>query len=230
MYNIITGMSESYFNKIGKSMIESWLKFWPVNYTLVVYTEDTIDFVHDRVKFISLDTMDQDYVKFQNQDFTKLNSRVKTFAKKAWPIMENLKSDSGKLLWVDADVIFLSKITESWLETLISKDEFSAHLGVPQTDFYAVETGFFLINLDHQFKDDFLRLYRNIYLTRDFSDMKKPFDGDVFGKVITLLSKNKNFKFRELSPDITIRSPFNTVFRDKMKHYKAKRKNNFNKT
>jgi hypothetical protein len=208
-------------------MLESWLLYWPKDLTITVYTEDFINFNSDRVKFISLDTMDLTYFEFLNSKL-KLNDRAKTFAKKAWPIMENLKSSAGKLIWIDADVITTSDITYEWIDSLINKDDFSSHIGVMQNEFYSVETGFFIINLENSFKDNFYNTYRSIYVNRNFSDMKKPFDGDVFGKVIREMSKNKKFKYNELSADTAALSPFNKIFKDKMMHYKAKRKNNFN--
>ena len=39
-YSIITGMSKIYYDNIGKSMLESWLKFWPKSFELLIYSED----------------------------------------------------------------------------------------------------------------------------------------------------------------------------------------------
>lgn len=67
--------------------------------------------------------------------------------------------------------------------------------------------------------------YRNIYHTRDFSDMYKPFDGDTFGRVITECKEIKGFSYRELSPKPDkILSPFNNQLKGKLWHLKAKHK------
>jgi hypothetical protein len=108
-YTVITGMSKSYFDNIGKTMLESWITFWPENFSITVYTEDLEElqsFKNPRINFISLDTFSEGYREFQKKDFKKLNSRIHTFSKKAWPIIENLKSNSGKLIWIDADAFF----------------------------------------------------------------------------------------------------------------------------
>lgn len=230
-YTVITGMSKSYFDNIGKTMLESWITFWPENFHITVYTEDLEElksFKNTKINFVSLDTFSEGYREFQKKDFRKLNSRVHTFSKKAWPIMENLKSNSGKLIWIDADVITEDYINIDWLESLLDDKQFSAHIGVIQSTYYSVETGFFIINLENKFKDQFFEEYYRIYATGDFSGMKKPFDGDTFGKVITLLKENKEFQFNDLSPSSRILSPFNRIFEGKMKHYKAKRKHYFN--
>jgi hypothetical protein len=227
-YNIITGMSLEYYNRIGKDMLATWEKFWPESFSILVYSEDNLSFIETkRITYIDLNSISNEYIKFQKDDLSNYNSRIKVFAKKAWPIIKNLEIESGKLLWLDADVITLDYITEEWLDSLMSDLEFSCHLGVPQSDYYSVETGFFIINLGHKYKNSFLEKYQNIYYNRDFSNMKKPFDGDVFGRIITEMSTDKNFYFKDLSPTLEKLSPFNKVFKNKMKHYKAKRKNKY---
>ena len=89
-YKIITGMSQEYFDNIGKLMLESWIQYWPSNFYITVYTEDIINFNHPRVIFESLDNMEQEYHDFQNA-IMKLERRTKTFAKKAWPIINCTK-------------------------------------------------------------------------------------------------------------------------------------------
>jgi hypothetical protein len=231
MYTIITGMSQSYYDHIGQAMIESWLKFWPADTKLIVYSEDNLEFLNnDRIKVVPLDSLGEQYIKFQTAQHqkNKLDNRMKTYAKKAFPIMHHLQETRGKLIWVDADVITLNNITTEWIDSLIDQGSFSAHLGVPQAEYYSVETGFFIIDLENKHRSEFLSKYQNIYYNLDFSNMKKPYDGDTFGRIVTEMKSIADFKYTELSPDIGIKSPFNIVFEDKMQHYKAKRKLNFN--
>ena len=84
----------------------------------------------------------------------------------------------------------------------------------------------FIINLENNYKNIFLDTYKNIYYNRDFSNMKKPFDGDVFGRVITEMRTIDGFTFNDLSPNLKDFSPFNKIFKGKMKHFKGKKKNN----
>lgn len=226
-YEIITGMSLDYYNNIGKYMIESWLKFWPKDFILNVYTENILPINNNRINVVDINNIDDKYVEFQNANF-KLADRAKRFAKKAWPIMKHLKKNDGHLIWIDADVITIDTITVDWLNSLINKNQFSAHIGVQQGKYYSVETGFFIINRSHHFKNNFLNEYCRIYHERDFSNQHKPFDGDVFGKVIRHLRSEPEFFYRELNKNYeTVLSPFNGIFDGKMQHYKAKRKNNF---
>ena len=226
-YTIISGMSLDYYNNIGQAMVESWLRYWPKEYTLKIYTEDTLPINNNRIQLININNIDPMYTEFQNAKF-KLETRSKRFAKKAWPIMKNLDNNNGYLIWVDADVITEDYITQEYLDSLIPSDCFSCHIGVPQGQYYSVETGFFIIDKSNKFKDQFLDKYKYIYYNRDFSDMHKPFDGDAFGKVIRDLKTNKQFTYKELNSEKMSKSPFNQIFKNKMKHYKAKRKKTYN--
>ena len=225
MYKIITGMSLEYYDQIGKDMLTSWEKFWPEEFKILVYSEDNLSFINSsRVAYKDLNDIDDEYTKFQLEDFSKRDTRIKIFAKKAWPIMKHLEETFGKLIWLDADVITQNYITQDWLDSLLHPTEFSCHLGVPQDQYYSVETGFFIINLENKFKNEFLKIYKEIYYNRDFSNMKKPFDGDTFGRIITEMRSMPGFRFNDLSPTLDKLSPFNNAFKNKMKHYKAKRK------
>ena len=225
MYTIITGMSLDYYNQIGKDMLTSWENFWPEEFKILIYSEDNLSFINSpRLEYRDLNSIDNEYTNFQLDDFSKRDTRIKIFAKKAWPIMKHLEENSGKFIWLDADVITQDYITIEWLDSLLTATEFSCHLGVPQDQYYSVETGFFIINLENKFKNIFLKKYKDIYYQRDFSNMKKPFDGDTFGRIITEMKDFPEFCFNDLSPLLNKLSPFNSVFKNKMKHYKAKRK------
>ena len=217
-------MSASYYEKVGKYMLHSWIRKWSPIFRLHVYSEDNIPFEHERVYKESLDQFGEPLQSFLND--THSNSRSSIFAKKAWPIMHNLKPSKGKLIWIDADVVTEGSITPGYIDRLLGVDNFSAHLGVPQQGYYSVETGFFIIDREHLAKDLFLKKYSNVYLNRDFSNMYKPFDGDTFGRCITeCKEEHDGFSYHELSPKPDkVLSPFNKVFRGRMWHLKAKHK------
>lgn len=217
-------MSLDYYNKVGNYMLYTWLKFWDDSLKLTVYTEDHLPIFDPRVKVVNLNTLGPAYDKFQNAKHS--NSRATIFSKKAFPIIKHLKPSDGYLVWVDADVITEGTIYKEWLVNLLgAPSNFSAHFGVPQNGYYSVETGFFIINRAHPDKTQFYMRYRNIYHTRNFSGMYKPFDGDTFGRVITECRKLNGFTYRELSPKPNkILSPFNNQMKGKLWHLKAKHK------
>ena len=215
-------MSNAYYERVGNYMLRSWAKNWSPFFHLTVYTEDVIPFEHERIHYETLDQF-ADLNVFLNEKHS--NSRCGMFGKKSWPIMNNLIPNSGKLVWVDADVITEGRITPFWIDHLIG-DKFSAHLGVPQNEFYSVETGFFIINRSHPSKELFRTKYTNIYMERDFSKMYKPFDGDSFGRCVTeCTAEDPKFSYNELSPrPDKVLSPFNKRFKGTLWHLKAKHK------
>ena len=220
-FDVVSSMSSSYYHKWGSYMLLTWLHHWHDNFNLTLYSEDILPVDHPRVTVVPLDSFGKEYKGFLKAEHS--NNRAPIFAKKAWPIMHHLKQNDGCLVWVDADVITESFIHSHWLNSLIN-DNFSAHLGVPQGEYYSVETGFFIINREHHMKNTFLEKYRNIYLNRDFSKMYKPFDGDTFGRVITEC-REIGLDYNELAPNPDkVLSPFNKRFKGKLWHLKGKHK------
>jgi len=222
----------------GKLMIESFAKAVP-NQTLHLYTEDFIKVKVELgnkypIEIINLkEVSDEEYTKFQEDKHIPIPSRTKRFAHKAWAIMHSLENyNEGLLCWIDADVLFKHTMGVEWVESLVSKNELSAHLGVEVKvnnnthpmdgkTIYAAETGFFVINLEHKDKDKFLKEYRRSYLERDFNTLRKPFDNDIYGRTIKVIET----EYRELSPNLELVSPFNkSVLRSFMYHYKAHHK------
>ena len=85
----------------------------------------------------------------------------------------------------------------------------------------------FYNSLSNKFKDEFLdKVSKKV--NDKTSKLHKPFDGDAFGKVIRDLKTNNQFTYKELNSEKMSKSPFNHIFKNKMKHYKAKRKNTYN--
>ena len=220
-YDIVSSMSAEYYHNWGAYMIQTFLGNWHPNFTMTLYSEDLLPIDHPRIKVVSLDMFGKDLRRFCKEQHT--NDRASIFAKKAWPIMHHLNPNNGYLIWIDADVMTESFMYPKYITTLVG-DKFSAHLGVPQGDYYSVETGFFVINRAYKLKNLFLKKYKDIYQNRDFTNMYKPFDGDTFGRVITECIEY-GLEYNELSPKPDkVRSPFNKVFQGKMWHLKGKHK------
>lgn len=229
---IITSQGKKQWESYGRYSIESFLKHWPKNCVLHVYTEDYNDIKHDsnRIKIIDLKKLDNEYLKFNNDP--TVWRRAKIFSHKAWAIMDILKNKKqGYLVWLDCDVVTKEPITKNWIIDLCPKKYISAHLGQYQhlrngKEIYSAETGCFILNLEHKLIDDFYNEYRRRYVERDWNNCKKPFDTDVFGNAMMLV-KSKGAVWNELSPDPTLLllSPFNkSVIGERLFHYKAKGK------
>lgn len=228
---IITSQSHKQWTSHGKYSIESFLKHWPEECSITVYTEDYDKVVHKdpRVKVVDLITIDPEYNNFIQDN--NIWFRAKNFAHKAWAIMDSIKNnDNGLLLWIDCDVVTRKNVTFEWIKSMCSENYISTHLGQYQhigperQPIYSAETGFFILNLNNKYINVFYNEYRRRYIQRDWSNCKKPFDTDVFGNAM-LEAQKEGAIWNDVNPDINLLSPFNkSIFGERLYHYKARGK------
>ena len=54
---IITSFDQKYYDLIGKDCVDSWLKYWPEEYSLTCYVEEFTMPEHPRIKQIPFDNL-----------------------------------------------------------------------------------------------------------------------------------------------------------------------------
>lgn len=207
MISVITSFDLDYYNRIGRDCVESWLENWPCELKLTCYVEGFSMPHHERIDQIGFDQLSQEYHDFQAS--ADIKPRVKTFAKKAYSIihaMENLQGD--RLIWLDADTITHAKVNAHDLD-LCSDDCLATFMGVwhyrdrhDQTSplMFSAETGFLILNTQHKGFKDFSRRYRQYYDQRLSSNLRRFYDGEVFGAVVQELQDR--YKFRDLCREL----------------------------
>lgn len=191
MIEVITSFNDRYYNMIGKACVESWIKHWPKELKLTCYVEEFSIPEHKRIRQISFDQLPESYFDFQKSDE---NDRVKIFAKKAYSVihaMENSKAD--RIIWLDADVISKKDIDIKFLESLCPDNVLATFMGVQHHKIrgddtsplvFSAETGFFIVNTQHEKFKKFAARYREYYDKRLSQNLRRFYDGDVFGAVI----------------------------------------------
>lgn len=228
---VITSFDENYYNIIGKESVETWLKHWPHEMSLTCYVENFRLTENTRIEQIDFSQLPKEYFEFQETDF---NDRVKTFSKKAYSVIhafENL--DADRIIWVDADVITFADIPLSFLETLCPNDTLATFMGVyhhkdkkdPNSPLmFSGETGFFIVNKNHKGFKEFSNRYREYYDKKITENLRRLYDGEVFGAVVKEL--NVKYKFFDLSTTIEkkAKSPlkYTELGQKYIKHYKSK--------
>ena len=233
---VISSQGIEQWNTYGKDLVDTFLKHWPTEIVLQLYTEDIDKFSlsSDRVNLKDLVKLaGNDYKNFiESVPNNSIWDRCKKFSKKAFSIIDALdNTNEGFLIWIDADVKTKKDIPLSMLENICPEDCLTAHLGLTQyikkfdKRVYSSETGFFIINCEHPHKKYFLDEYRRSYVERDFEGLRKPFDAEVFARTIKKLEAQHGTKYKELSPDLNLLGPFRkSVLAEYMYHYKAKHK------
>jgi hypothetical protein len=228
---IITSFNQRYYDMIGKECVETFLKFWPAEYSLTCYVEEFELPPTTRINQISFDKLGQDYINFQNDQ--KLNGREKIFGKKAYSIIHALKnSTSERIIWIDADVITENHLPKELLlmhcpsDTLLTYMRVTHHMEKGNYESKTVpsaESGFFIVNAVHKDFKSFANRYEEYYNNRIRENLRRFYDGDVLGAVAQEFEKSS--KIIDLCKDFTkpYKTPLKHIQLGKfLHHYKAK--------
>lgn len=229
--SVITSFDERYYNIIGKESLDSWLKFWPKELTLTCYVENFK--LHDIERIVQIDfsQLPPEYEEFQKTNF---NDRVKIFSKKAYSVIhafENL--DSDRIIWLDADVITFDNLPLEFLKKLCPDDTLATFMGVAHhkikgdknsPKMFSAETGFFIVNKRHPGFEEFSKRYRQYYDEKITENLRRFYDGEVFGAVVQEFKEK--YKFFDMAAAIgkEAKSPlkYTELGQKYIRHYKSK--------
>lgn len=229
MIQVITSFNQSYYDLIGRDSVESFIKYWPQHIKLTCYVEEFTLPDHERLEQIGFDSLDPDYKRFQAQP--DLNQSQKKFAKKAYSFMHAIASPQADwIFWMDADVVSVKELPLELLERILKPGCLSMYMGVTYTTdkagnaghWLVPETGIFAVNTRHwQFKT-FRSEYVRRYHQRDYSDLRRFYDNDVFGAALGVV---KQCRVNDLCHGFAkpYKTPLpHTVMGEYLIHYKAK--------
>lgn len=192
-YVAITSMNQEYYDRCGHVMVSSFLKKMR-NIPLHIYNED--NFIPEESNAILMGwNLGPDYDNFIKRH---TNNRVKTFSKKAYSIihaMHNIQCD--RLIWIDADCYIEQTFPRRLLREISDSRTLSTHFSVYHEKngkkYHSCETGFFILNRNHRGFYDFKQTYTDIYNNDKSEDLRRFYDGEVYGKTIEkmILKKHK---------------------------------------
>lgn len=225
-YTIITSMDKEYYNNCGKAMLQSWKRhatnigdFW-------LYNEQLFE---PKVKGVNKAgwMLGPEYVKFQRRH---TNHKIKTFAKKAFPIIDAMERlDCDRLVWVDADCVFTNNIPRMLLELISPDDTLSSHFSVWHEQngktYHSCETGFFILNKRHPGYSDFCNDYKDIYYNDKTDGLRRFYDGEVYGKCVEL-AEARGHKVLNLNPGKHKTPISRSIIAPYISHFKAGLKEN----
>lgn len=173
----ITSMNKSYYDHIGKLMIESWSKFWPEDCELVVYQEGFEIENFKNVRGISWE--EYCFKQWEKFDNNGVNLRTSRFAKKGFSMIAGMKHiECDLLIWVDADVITKTVFPKDKIESILPKEKLIAlfdtyyqkNPNYTEEEYLsknrvtsAAESGFVVINKNHKNFNKYLSQYEKLY-------------------------------------------------------------------
>jgi hypothetical protein len=200
--DVITSFNEKYYNMIGKDCVNTWLTCWPNKLKLTCYVEEFTLPEHDRLKQIPFDHLSQSYFDFQDVED---NERVRIFSKKAFSVIHAFENSvADRIIWIDADLLTEKSVPMDFLKAICPNDTLATFMGVnhhkerhnPNSEIvFSAETGFFVVNPTHPDFKKFANRYKEYYEKRLSANLRRFYDGDVFGAVV---NEFPNTKFNDL--------------------------------
>lgn len=224
----ITSMNDHYFNHTGRVMIKSYSEYFDNSIPLCVYNEDDTPFKIKNVISIQWN-LGNEYELFQKR--WENNSKVCGFSKKAFSIihaMNNIECD--RLIWLDADTVVTGGNILPLLKLITPDDVLSTHYGVvhpwptagdENRTAFSCETGFFILNKRHPMFNKFKETYTDMYVNDRESNIRRFYDGEVYGETVKLLSQ-AGAKMLDLNPGNIHKTPIpRSVLAPYISHNKA---------
>lgn len=200
--DVITSFNEKYYNMIGKDCVSTWLSYWPRELKLTCYVEEFSLPESNRLKQIPFDHLPQSYFNFQDSED---NERVRIFSKKAFSVIHAFEnSTADRIIWIDADLLTERSVPFDFLKAICPDDTLATFMGVnhhkerhnPNSEIvFSAETGFFVVNPKHPDFKKFANRYKEYYEKRLSTNLRRFYDGDVFGAVVKEFT---NTKFNDL--------------------------------
>lgn len=220
-YAAITSMDQKYYDHCGKTMLQSYKKYFSHLMPLFVYNEGEFEIKVKTITPVGWNLGIQ-YESFQQRH---ANDRIKTFAKKGFSVihaMDNVGAD--RIIWLDADIVFHGEIPMQLLELITPDDVLSTHFSVwhevEGTTYYSCETGFFILNTTHPGYNDFCNTYKDIYYHDKTEGIRRFYDGEVYGKTVEIMS-NKGYKMLNLNPGKHKTPISRSIISPYLSHFKA---------
>lgn len=232
----VTTMNRSYYDNIGRHMLESFVEHWPRDFPLYVYTEGfdlpiRADNIHAIDLYQAVGSRLQAFLDWRGQHHTR------KFAYKAYAWIratETLTEDV--LFYLDADTETKKTVPRSFLENLVPADTLLAYMYARATGvdaagqeqfFDNAETCIYALNQRHAFAKPFMQRYTDIYETREIANsavFRKSHDTWVMAECVRLAERN-GARINNLHPDRDRRTPIKaTVLWEYFSHYKGKTK------
>ena len=249
MVRFVTSFSGKHFDVYAKKMLESVVEHWADDLKLIVYydtvTEEQkqdfpespiieyrdLDQVEDRTKFLEnmkgYDGTSNGQMPYNfRMDALRFCHKVYALTDYFLEVSEN-EAQGGWLIWMDADVLTTSPLSEKLLFEAFPKDSDLIHLGRTDIDFS--ETGFIGFNLDTMHSHFFLADIRGCYDIGEVLAYREWTDAFIMTRFIKIYAAH-GMKVHNLSEGATGLAVFPQSNLAKfMVHYKGNLKNNIDK-
>jgi hypothetical protein len=231
----VTTMNQEYYDTIGHRLIDTFIKYWPKEVKLYVFTENfvlPVSAPNIIVKDLYTECNPglQNFLDWRGKHFTR------KFAYKAYCWINACKTlPEDVLMYLDADTETKKEVSFKWLLSVLPEDQLMAYMhaiaeiteGDKLIEVDNAETCIYWFNNKHSFAKQFMNDYEHIYESREISNNKiyvKPHDTWVVAECVRRAEKN-NVGILNLHPAKDRRTPLKkTILHEYFSHYKGKSK------
>jgi len=178
----VTTMNRDYYDLIGHRMLETYVRYWPRDCVLYVYTEG-FDLPIQAPNIRSIDLYEavgdrlQAYLDWRGQHYTR------KFAYKAYAWIRAMETlDHDWLFYLDADTETKQPVTHDFLASITPSDAVLTYMYARATRLTDqgqeivldnAETCIYAWQRQHPFADRFRERYIEIYETREIGDSSR---------------------------------------------------------
>jgi hypothetical protein len=238
-YILVTTFNKEGYDLYGKKMLATFLRNWPTNQQIIVYTENVdLDKSLRNERILVKDLLGvKELVAFKEKHKNNLaangfknNENTKDFkydairfSHKVFALYDAVKNNTRKsVVWIDADTVTHTKVPENFLINNFPKENFGvAYLG--RIKQYS-ECGWVVYHTQHPLMLDFWETFINYYRQDTIFNLKEWHDSFVFD-VVRLEYESKGMVNQNITPGYVAGHPFiNCVLGDYMDHMKGPRK------
>lgn len=163
----VTSFSPKGYEVYGRKFLESAVEHWPSE--ILVYYEEIPDFRHPKVTYANLAEVHGLNAFLQYCDTNPVfqgrvhgynyNYDAAKFARKAFAQFDALQSHTGKVFWLDADIVLKKPVNAEFLDDLFENRTMCA---LQRPGLYT-ESGFLGFDTDRTDFAPFLRQYIDVY-------------------------------------------------------------------
>lgn len=188
MTTCITTFSKDGYELYGHRMIQSWLKFWPSSFKLIVYTEGySLTEKDSRLIEIDIESACPNMVVFKtassellsNSTNKKEHRRIQKTVKwchKVYAINHALKYVDDYLIFLDGDTYTTNNVPNNFAESIVNNHLLAVHFELLKDGLH-FETGLIVFNLKHKQMPLLKDILVSGYDSLDIYNMNKTWDG-----------------------------------------------------
>lgn len=234
-YVVVTTMNKDGFEKYGQRMVDSFIEYWPDHVSLIVYTEGFTleDYYQEWPQNVyqrDLHECCPELVEFKErhkhrpdqQNPKELAHGAIRFAHKSFAVIHACMNTYGCIIWLDADTVTHSPVSEGFLDDLLPSPCYTSYLGRKNN---YTECGFVMYDTNSVWNEQFMMMWRSLYITDELFNLPQWHDCMAYDAVRTHLEEQGMWS-HNITPEgknydhVFINSPLGTV----MDHLKGPRK------